>query len=140
MKGFSIRCRTALTDSAASVNPAALKLLRITSCLRNKYWYRSTIHLAFIAFSSVSARDASAGCISFSSCCETCSENYALHLLEIKELAGLLAIMSSGLNLLVRLCRTITEWQKCFLHRLRIAPLSWPLKVSRIMKGICSFG
>ena len=140
MKGFSIRCRTALTDSAASVIPVALKLLRIISCLRNKCWYRSTIHLAFIAFSSVSARNASAGCIPFSSCWETCSENYTLHLLEIKELAGLLAVMSSDWNLLVRLCRTIAEWQKCFLRRLRIAPLSWPLKVSRIMKDICFFG
>ena len=98
---------------------AALKPLRIISCWQHKYWYRSTIHLAFIAFSSVSPRDTlkSACCITFSSCCETCSEKHALHLLELKDMTTLLTVMSSGWNKFVRLCGTIAEWQICFLLR-----------------------
>ena len=103
--------------------------------------HNSNIHFACITFSSIRARDflASAGCVPFSSCYETCLKNHSLYLFQMKDLAGLCTVMSSGWNLFVRLCGTITTWHICFLHRSRITSLSCPLKGSMIIKDISSF-
>ena len=53
---------------------------------------------------------------------------------------GLFIAMSSGRNLFERLFGMITTWHICFSHRSRITSLSSPLKVSMIIKDICSFG
>ena len=66
-------------------------------------------------------------------------ENHSLHLLQMKDLAGILIVMSSGWSLFVRLCGTIKPSQKCFWHRSGITSLSCLLSVSMIIKGICPF-
>ena len=121
---------------------AALKPLSTISFWWHKWLYSSKIHFACSTFSSIKPRDTltSAGCIPFSSCCETCLENYSLYLFEMTDLAGLFTVMSSGWNLFVRLCEMITTSHICFSHRSRITSPSCPLKVSMIIKDICSSG
>ena len=142
LKGFSILSSTVLAGSTASVMLAALKPLSKISLWWHKWLYSSKINFACITFCSIRPRDTltSASCISFYSCCETCLENHSLYLFEMKDLTGVFAVMSSGWNLFMRLCGTITTWHICFLHRSRITSLFCPLKVSMIIKDICSFG
>ena len=57
----------------------------------------------------------SVNCIPSASYFETCSENHALYLLEIKDLADFISVASSGWCLVVWLRGPITIWQNCFL-------------------------
>ena len=66
----------------------------------------------------------SVNCIPSASYFETCSENHALYLLEIKDLADFISVASSGWCLVVWLRGPITIWQNCFLHSSMSCPLT----------------
>ena len=68
----------------------------------------------------------------------TLSAYHALNLFEINFFADWLMLISKGWNLFVRLCGTITNSQLFFAHNRFISSLSWPLKVSIIIKDWCS--
>ena len=121
---------------------AALKALIIISFWWHKWLYSFKTYFECITFSSMRPKDTliSLGCISFSGRCEICLENHSLHLFEMKDLASLFTVMSSGWNLFLRLCGTIRTWHLCFTHRPRITSLSRPLKVSMKIRDIGSFG
>ena len=64
----------------------------------------------------------------------TLSACHALNLFEINFFADWLMLISKGWNLFVRLCGTITNSQLFFAHNRFISSLSWPLKVSIMIK------
>ena len=121
---------------------AALKALIMISFWWQKWLYSSKTHFECITFSSIRPKDTliSLGCIPFSGRYEISLENHSLYLFNMKDLAGLFTVMSSGLNLFLRLCGTIRTWHICFTHRSRITSLSLPLKVSMKIRDIGSFG
>ena len=59
---------------------------------------------------------------------------------EINFFIDWLMLISEGWNLFVRLRGTITNSQLFFAYNRFISSLSWPLKVSIIIKGCCSSG
>ena len=109
-------------------------------CLR--WLYISTIHRAWRGFKSLNLRDTltSPGATPFDNCLLTLSAYHALNLFEINFFADWLMLISKGWNLFVRLCGTITNSQLLFKYNHFIPSLSWPLKVSIIIKDCCSSG
>ena len=141
-KGFSTRVKTSFAHVIASLIPAASKPLIMESfwCLR--WLYVSTIHRAWRGFKSLNLRDTltSPGATPFDNCLLTLSAYHALNLFEINFFADWLMLISKGWNLFVRLCGTITNSQLFFAHNRFISLLSWPLKVSIIIKERWSSG
>ena len=80
------------------------------------------------------------GATPFDNCFLTQSAYHALNLFEINFFADWLMLISKGWNLFVRLCGTITNSQLFFAHNRFISSLSWPLKVSIIIKERWSSG
>ena len=103
-------------------------------CLR--WLYVSTIHRPWRGLKSLNLRDilTSPSATSFDICLLTLSAYHALNLFEINFFADWLMLISKGWNLYVRLCGTITNSQLFFAHNRFISLLSWPLKVSIILK------
>ena len=97
-------------------------------------------HRAWRNFESLNLRDTltSPGATPFDSCLLTLSAYHALNLFEINFFADWLMLISKGWNLFVRLCGTKTNSQLFFAYNRFISSLSWPLKVSIIIKDWCS--
>ena len=122
-----------LADPCSSSKPLTMESFR---CLR--WLYVSRIHRAWRGFKSLNLRGTltSPGATPFDSCLPTLSAYHALNLLEINFFADWLMLISKSWNLFVRLCGTITNSQLFLAHNSFISSLSWPLKVSLIIKAL----
>ena len=129
-KGFPTRVRISFAHVIASLIPAASKPLIMKSfwCLR--WLHVSKIHQAWRGFKSLNLRD------TLTLPGATQSDNYllALNLFEMIFFTDWLILISKDWNLFVRFCGTITNSRLFFAHNRFISLLSWPLKVSIIIK------
>ena len=98
--------------------------------------YVSTINQAWRGFKSLNLRD------TLTLPGATQSDNYllALNLFEMIFFTDWLILISKDWNLFVRFCGTITNSRLFFAHNRFISLLSWPLKVSIIIKERWSSG
>ena len=108
-----------------------------------RYSYISSTHLACSGFRSLNFRETltSPGDFPFVSWRITLSAYHLLNWFEINFFAFWLMVKSSGWNLFVKLCGTMTNWQLFSKHKYLIPSLSWPLKVSIMISknGSCGY-